>query len=159
MKINNPTNKRYELNANILLGYHGQNLALANRKTYKPAKLNFLLDEYLKGNGDFIFEIDFIQFQDENLKLNFNDMSVEQIRGKIGTVDLLNICLEDSQMIISGSYQHNTINLAWHNEDEVYFDCIVDLKDKKGKEFIENLIKFKIKYPVIGDKIIEFTKS
>ena len=153
-------NTKIDLNcdANILLGYSGQNFDLNKRKTFKPAKFHFQFSENNKNeNYSFSLEIDFIQFQNVELKLNFYNGKVENIdegNKEIGEVELKTISLGKKQMIISGKYRHDSINLAWHNEDIVNFDCIIDLTNLKIQPtFITRMKAFKIKNNTIGDKI------
>ena len=138
---------KFEYNGSVLLEYFGSNYSLENCLTSKAAFLNFKYNMSKSNMIDIVFEVVFFQFQNEKLKLNFINSEVLIIRDNdflvIGKFILDKICIEDSCILISGNYQHETINLAWYNEDLVKFNFIISI-DKRNEMFIKNFKIFLI---------------
>lgn len=159
MRINPPPGLKFEYNGSVLLEYFGTNFDLKNCLTYKNALFYFRDNMSNSSIINILFEVVFFQFQSEKLKLNFINSEVLIERDNdfliIGQFILDKICIEDSCVIISGNYQHNTINLAWHNEDLVKFNFIINI-DKRIDMFLKNFKRFIAKYPDIKEKVFFF---
>lgn len=154
-----PSGPKFEYNGSVLLEYFGSNYSLENCLTSKAAFLYFK-DNISKSNIiNIVFEVVFFQFQCEKLKLNFINSEVLIERDNdfyiIGKFILDKICVEDSCIIISGNYQHETINLAWYNEDFVKFNFIINI-DKRNAIFLKKFKRFSEKYSEFSDKIYFF---
>ena len=159
MRINPPSGPKFEYNGYVLLEYFGSNYALKNCSTSKIAFFYFKDNISNSSIINIEFEVVFFQFQNEKLKLNFirSEVLIERDNDFliIGQFILDKICIEDSCVIISGNYQHNTINLAWHNEDLVKFNFIINI-DKRIDMFLKNFKRFIAKYPDIEEKVFFF---
>jgi hypothetical protein len=159
MRINPPSGLKFEYNGSVLLEYFGSNYSLENCITSKAAFLYFKDNMSKSKIIDIVFEVVFFQFQSEKLKLNFTNSDVLIERDNdfhvIGKFILDKICIEDNCIIISGNYQHDTINLAWFNEDLVKFNFIINI-DKRNNIFIKNFKRFSTKYSEITEKIFFF---
>lgn len=152
---------KFEYKGFVLLEYFGSNYSLENCSIYNTACFYFKDDFSPSNFEDIIFEAVFFQFQNEKLKLNFSNSEVLIEKDNnflvIGNTTIDKICIHDSYIIISGNYQHETINLAWHNNDMVKFNFIINI-DERNEMFIKYFKEFSTKYSEILEKIFFFNK-
>ena len=138
----------FEFNGRVLLEYFGSNYDLENCLTSKPANLSFRVDRPADSktltNDNILFKIDLIQFQDEKLMLDIYNGNVVIKRDNspviIGEVVLSKICVEDTQILIAGNYRHESINLAWYNDDLVKFYITLSVKIKYKQILISSFL-------------------
>lgn len=116
----------------ILLKYKGPNSDWINRKCIKEAQLFLNYKNYIADNKQVDLKVEFNEFLNIKLKLDFSANSVEKPDLKdsiIGNVELKQICIDSYCFIISGEYHHQSIALAYQDNNIVEFDLIVNLID------------------------------
>ncbi len=117
----------------ILLEYKEPNSVWINRKCIREAQLFLNYKKFIADNKKQVdLKVEFNEFLNVKLKLDFSANSVEKPDLKdsiIGNVELKQICIDSSCFIISGEYHHQSIALAYQDNNIVEFDLIVNLID------------------------------
>jgi hypothetical protein len=134
IKVNNPVRKLKELKGVILLEYKGANTDNYERKCSRSATLKVILPES-ESSKDSLFQVRFQEYFEKELLLDFKTGLVRKMDGdaEIGTFKAQKIYLDRSSLVITGEYNHETIDQAYYDDNLTKFDVMFNVGDmKKG---------------------------
>jgi hypothetical protein len=136
IKINGPLRTApLEKTGQVLLRYQGDNLHNWNIRAFKTAKFMFKQLKSIKKDTQkniTFFSLIFDEYFGEELTLNFQNRICFHNKNEIGTIEHFEIFLTDSHLFISGSYNHESITLAYYNENLSNFDFVTEISQKEA---------------------------
>ncbi len=153
MRINEPNPLQILLKGYIILEYKGKDAYTFNRITYRNAELMLRY----KGGRDssqkeLIFTIDFQEFYGIAMQMDFAKSIIrahargDDFLSDVGTIQLESICADEQSFVVTGQYTHESISLAYHDDDIVNFQVCFDIRNSKPrfnhKRILETLQRF-----------------
>ena len=119
----------------IVLEYKGKNIDNFGRVGHRPARLSwYFRDAKNSENSELFFNIDFQEFHGITMQMDFAKSIIrahargDDFLSDVGVVHLRRISCDRESFVVSGSYKHETISLAYHNDDMVHFHACFDTR-------------------------------
>ena len=145
MQIINPTTHiKEEIQGTVILEYFGQQENFNYHTVDRPSILKLKYTEVGTTNKerscDFILELE--EFFNIPLTLDLINRLVYRdgdLKTDIGVICLEKLYYENSKLIISGRYFHNSLSLAYYMFECVKFDCLFQFDERRDRDFKRRL--------------------
>lgn len=152
MVIHDPRNFRIRAKGQIVLTYKGENQDAFGCVACRDADWNITLMGAANSVKELIFQVDFHEFYRMPLHLDFTERLVRghgagaENLSEIGAVRIERISCDEDFLVVTGSYRHESISLAYHQNDLVNFHACLDMRPLAGrfnqKMFRESLSQY-----------------
>jgi hypothetical protein len=142
--INPTTQIEEEIQGTVILEYFGQQENFNYHTVERPSILKLKYREFgstvKERSCDFILELE--EFFNIPLTLDLMNRLVYRdgdLKTHIGVLCLEKMCYENSKLLISGRYFHNSLSLAYYMFECVKFDCLFQFDEKRDRDFKRRL--------------------
>lgn len=146
--VTRPKYFHVQLQGQIIMEYKGKNEDAFGRVVCRDAHLMMHYTDASNSTWSrLVFTIDFQEFYGLAMQLNFTTNKVlcntrsDDSLADVGTIQLERICPDEQSFVITGQYTHESISLAYHNDDIVNFQVCFDIRIAKPRFNHERILE------------------